>query len=160
LLWPNHGEEQVTSARFANRSRSKATGDVVVVDGVKIVAFEAEVEETYLRFLSGDRVELNELVVVNLDEGLIGNAVFGEVEGLLKAKFGVEVAGSGKVVDADSYMSNACERRCLGLGFEGRDQNGEGDGKSSYGLSDGAGYALEGEVLLMHVRGSFIHYCH
>ena len=111
VLGADHGEEEVSGAGFADRCGIEAAVGVVVVDGVEVVAFEAEMEEACLRVFGGDGVELDELVVVDLDEGLVDDAVFGEVEGLLEAEFGVEVAGGGEVVDADGYMGDAVERR-------------------------------------------------
>ena len=58
---------------------------VVVIDGVEVDAFETEVKETRRRVFGGYRVELDELVVVDLDELLVWDVVFAEVEGLFEA---------------------------------------------------------------------------
>ncbi len=114
-------------------------GLVVVVDGVEIVAFEAEVEEGWLGIFGVDGVELEELVVVDLDEGLVGDAVAAEVEGLVEAEFFVEVDGGAEVFDADGDVGDAGERRDL-LGWRS-DRGGEEERQS-----DEAGGSHGGET--------------
>ena len=48
-------------------------------------------------------------LVVDLDEGLVGDAVFLEVEGLFEAELFVEGDGGGEVVDADGDVGDAVE---------------------------------------------------
>jgi hypothetical protein len=105
-------------------------GHVVVVDGVEVGAFEAEVEEADVRAFLGRGIELDELTVVDLDEGLVGDAVFFQVEGLLEAEFFVEGGGSGEVVDADGYVGYSVEGRwgdAVGLGVDESDEEGGKD---------------------------------
>ena len=59
--------------------------DVVVIDGVEVDPFKAEVQETRRRVFGSYRVEFDELIVVDLDERLVGDVVFAEIEGLLEA---------------------------------------------------------------------------
>jgi hypothetical protein len=114
--------------------------DVVVVDGVEVGAFEAEVEEADVRIRFGDGIELNELMIVDLDEGFVGHAVFLEVECLLEAEFLIEGDGGGEVVDADSDVGNAVEGRwrgAVGLGLsEGSDEGGEQSEAKSADVGD------------------------
>ncbi len=85
--------------------------NVVGVDGVEVSAFEAEVQEAWFGILVGNRVELDELVVVDLDEGLVRNIVLAEVERLLKAELLVEGDRGGEVVDTDGDVGDAVEWR-------------------------------------------------
>lgn len=102
-------------------------GAVVVVDGVEVGAFEAEVEEADVSAFLGGGIELDELVIVDLDEGLVGDAVFFEVEGLLEAELFVEGDGGGEVVDADGYVGDTVEGGwwdAVGLGVRGGEEDG------------------------------------
>ena len=63
----------------------------------------------------GGRVELDELAVVDLDEGLVGNVVLAKIEGLLKAELLVEGDGGGEVVDADGDVGDTVEGRGWGV---------------------------------------------
>ena len=108
-LGTGEAEEEVASFGFADRDGGEAAGGVVVEDGVEVGGFEAEMEEGGPGVLWSDGVELEELMVVDLDEGFGDGAVFGEEEGFVEAEAGVEVAGGGDVVDADGYVGYACE---------------------------------------------------
>ena len=128
-----HGEQEVTRAGLANGGRGEAVGDVVVVDGVEVDAFEAEVEEADVRVLFGGGIELNELMIVDLDEGFVGHAVFLEVECLLEAELFVEGDGGGEVVNTDGDVGDAVEGGgwgAVGLGL-GRGGGGEEHGEES-----------------------------
>src|ERR1700722_17693914 len=124
-----HGEEEVAGAGLANSGGGEAVADVIVVDGVEIGAFEAEVEEAHIGVLFTDGIELNELMIVDFDEGFVGHAVFLEVECLLESEFLIEGDGGGKVVDTDSDVGYAVEggwRSAVGLGArQGSDEGGE-----------------------------------
>ncbi len=127
LQGAGHGEEHVAGAGLAHGDGREPVGDVVVVNGFEIVAFEAEVEEGRLRILGVDRVQLDELMVVDLDERFVRNIVAAEVEGLLEAKGLVKGDGSGEVVHADGDVGDASERRRL-LGLrEWREGEGENE---------------------------------
>ncbi len=76
-----------------------------------------EMQETRRGVLGGHRVELDELVVVDLDERLVGDVVFAEVEGLFKAELLVEGDGGGEIVDADGDVGDAVKRRGVGFGL-------------------------------------------
>jgi hypothetical protein len=57
-------------------------------------------------------------MIVDLEERLVGDVVFAEVEGLLKAKFFVEGCGCSQVVDTDGDVGDAVEgwgRSAIGL---------------------------------------------
>ena len=80
-------------------------------------------------------------MVVDLDEGLVGDAVFGEVEGLLEAELVVEGAGGGEVVDADGDVGDAVEgrrRAAVGLGVSEAGEESE-DESACEGLADAEG---------------------
>ena len=153
LLRALHGEEQVAGAGGADGDGGEAFGDVVVVDGVEVGAFEAEVHKDgfalrgILRVIG---VELDVLAVVELDEGLgDGGAVAAGIgEGLVEAELVVEGDRGGDVLDADGDVGDAVHgreggrdgRRCgcgcgRGLGGrEGREASGQseqGDGVES-----------------------------
>jgi hypothetical protein len=73
------------------------------------------------------------LVVVDLDEGLVGDVVFAEIKGLFEAELLVESDGGCEVVDADGDVGDAVEGwwggtvgRGLGMG-----DSGEEDGEKS-----------------------------
>ena len=68
-------------------------------------------QEAGVGVLVGDGVELDELVVVDLDEGLVGDVVLAEIEGLLEAELLVEGDGGGEIVDADGDVGDAVEGR-------------------------------------------------
>jgi len=81
-----HSKEEVACASFADvGARGEATRDVVVVDGLQVDAFEAEMEEGGVGIFFGGGVELDKLVVVDLDEGLVDCAVFAKAKGLIEA---------------------------------------------------------------------------
>ena len=120
LLRTGHGEEQVAGAGLADGCGGEAVADVVVVDGVEVDAFEAEVQEADVGVLGGYGVELDELVVVDLDEGLVRDVVFAEVEGLFEAELLVEGDGGGEVVDADGDVGDAVEGGAMGCRRTGR----------------------------------------
>jgi hypothetical protein len=111
LLRAGHGEEQVARTGFANGGGGETVADVVVVDGVEVCAFEAEMQEADGGIALGGGIELDELAVVDLDEGLVWDVVFAEIEGLFEAELLVEGNGSGEVVDADGDVGDAVERR-------------------------------------------------
>jgi hypothetical protein len=90
---------------------------VVVIDSVEVDAFETEVKETRRRLFGRHRVEFDELVVIYLDEGLVGNVVFAEVEGLFEAELLVEVDGGGEIVNADGDVGDAVEGRGMVFGL-------------------------------------------
>ena len=121
-----HGEEQVAGAGFADGCGGEAVADVVVIDGVEVDAFKAEVQETRRRVFGGYRIEFDELVVVDLDEGLVRDVVFAEVEGLFKAELLVEGDGGCEVVDADGDVGDAVEwwGVVFGLGVGGAGEEG------------------------------------
>ena len=56
------------------------------MDDVEVDAFEAEMQEADGGIAFGCGIELDELVVVDLDEGLVRDIVFAEVEGLFEAE--------------------------------------------------------------------------
>jgi hypothetical protein len=143
LGWAGHGEEQVASTGFADGSGGQAATDVVVVDGVEIVAFKAEVEEADVGGLVGGGVEFDELLVVDLDEGFVGDAVFLEIEGLLEAEFFVEGDGGGEIVDTKSDVGDSVEGGwwgAVGLGVGGGSEEGgeESDEESACAELTGA----------------------
>src|ERR1700727_1362591 len=80
----------------------------------------------------GDRVEFEELVVVDFDEGFGNGTVFGKIEGFLKAELVIEIVGGGEVVNADGHMGYAGEGwgRSGGLGFGVRRDDEEGGEKN------------------------------
>ena len=90
---------------------------VIIVDGVEIDAFEAEVQKSDGGVVFGGRVELDELVVVDLDERLVRNVVLAEIKGLFKAELLVEGDRGGEIVDADCDVGDAVERRRRGIGL-------------------------------------------
>ncbi len=147
-LGAGEAEEEIAGFGVADRDGGEAAAGVVVEDGVEVGGFEAEVEEGGFGVLCGDGVELEELAIVELDEGFGDGSVFGEGEGFVKAEARVEVAGGGDVVDADGYVGYAGEGRG-GLGLEGGGEEGE---KES-GLRECADDAWTDGVLLAHVRG-------
>ena len=78
------------------------------------------------RVLGRYRVELDELVVVDLDERLVGDIIFAEIEGLLEAELLVEGDGGCEVVDADGDVGDAVEwwGVVFGLGVGGAGEEG------------------------------------
>jgi hypothetical protein len=143
------GEEHVAGACFADRRGCEAVADVVVVDGLEVVAFEADVEEAdggLLGVVGVRRVELEELAVVELDEALVDLAVFvGEGEGLFEAELVVEVAGGVEGADADGDVGYAGEGRgLLGVGEGcGEDEDGEDKEAAHRVVLEGAFIFLE-----------------
>jgi hypothetical protein len=109
LLRAFEGEEQVAGGGLAHGDGREALGDVGVVDGVEVGALEAEVEEAGPGCRAGtDGVELDELAVVELDEGLGDGAVGAGVgEGLLEAELVVEGERGGDVLDPDGDVGDA-----------------------------------------------------
>jgi hypothetical protein len=136
---------------------------VVVIDGVEIDALEAEVQETRRGVLGGYRVELDELMVVDLDEGLVGDIVFAEVEGLFESELLVEGDGGSEVVNADRDMGDAIERWGVGVGLSlcgGSEEGGQESNEQSawVDLADARGrlyvHSLFLEFFMSGSRGS------
>jgi hypothetical protein len=62
-------------------------------------------------------MEFDELGVVDLDEGLIGDVVFAQIESLLEAKFLVECDGVGEIVHAKGDVGDSVEGCRFGVGL-------------------------------------------
>ena len=120
------GEQQVACGGLAHGDRRQALGDVVIVQRVQVRALEAQVHEADLGVAGGDRVELEELAVVQLDEGLGDGAVGAGIgEGLVEAELVVEVERGGDVLDPDRDVGDAVHWR------ESRGRRGSSSGRRS-----------------------------
>ena len=111
LLWAGHGEEQVARAGLANGGWRQATVDVVVMNRVEVDALEAEVKEADGWITLAGGVEFDELIVVNLDEGLVRDVILSQIEGLLEAELLVERHGGREIVHADGDVGDSVKRR-------------------------------------------------
>ena len=108
------GEDEIAGRGLAHGRGVEAFCGVVVLQHVQVAGFEANVQPAEGLRGIGSGIQLDELAIVDLDEGLGGFAGVGHGEGLLKAElaeegdFAIEVADTeGDVRDA----SNAGSRR-------------------------------------------------
>jgi hypothetical protein len=108
------------------------------------------VEKPDARVFLGDGIEFDELVIVDLDEGLVGDAVFLKVEGLLEAELFVKGGGGGEIVDADGDVSDAVER-----GWRGAVRLGVSEGGEEGGSCGRAGPAVGSFAVPLNTDGQF-----
>ena len=85
--------------------------DVTIVDGVQVYAFKAQVQKAGGRIAVGRWVEFDELVVVNLDERLVGHIILAEIKRLFKSELLVESDGRGEIVHSNGNMRDPVEGR-------------------------------------------------
>jgi hypothetical protein len=85
MLGALHGEEKVAGSGFADGVGLEAAVRVELVEGSDVGGFEADVKEADGVSGLDVGIEFNELAVVDFDEGLGGDAIFIEGEGLLEA---------------------------------------------------------------------------
>ena len=101
------------------------------MQGLQIGGLEAHVHEAEGLRRVRLRVELDKLAVVYLEERFGDLPIFAQGEGLLKPQLVIEVAGAGKVRDADGDMCDSGQRgcrRCLRQRQRGKEEQGEQPG--------------------------------
>ena len=86
------------------------------MEGLQIPGFKADVHEAEGLRRVRLRIQRDKLAVIYLEERLGCLSILAQGEGLLKPQLVIEIAGAGKIRDADGDMCDAGEcscRRCL-----------------------------------------------
>src|SRR6266542_563997 len=103
-----HGEQQITGKKFFRLCGLEAVIQIRPAERFYVAGLEADMRQAGLSVFA-TLIQLNELVVVNLDEGHGRLARVREFECLLKAEVLVEGTGLFIVAHAESNMGNAGE---------------------------------------------------
>lgn len=108
------GEEQISGPGLSNLSRSQAVRDVIVVDRLKVIAFETDMQKAdgcFLGNIGVRRIQFQKLVIVDLDEALPDLAILvGECKGLLEAELLVKPTRGVKRPHTNCNMSDPRQR--------------------------------------------------
>jgi hypothetical protein len=105
LLWAFHGEEEIPGTGFSDLGGREPAALIEIAESKDIFGFKADVKEADGVGGLEPGIELDELTVVDLDEGLGGDSVFFDDESFLKAELCIESAGGVEIGDTNGDVS-------------------------------------------------------